>query len=182
VGQPKKKVEVRVVGEQGNALPAGETGDLQVRGPNVFQGYWQLPDKTREDFTDDGFFNTGDKASISADGYVSIVGRAKDMIICGGLNVYPKEIEQILDELEGVRESAVIGVPHTDFGEAVVAVIVPVAAGALDENGVIALSKTQMANFKVPKRVFLVAELPRNTMGKVQKNLLREQYIDCCTH
>jgi malonyl-CoA/methylmalonyl-CoA synthetase len=180
VGLPLPDVEVRVVDAQGTVLPTGEAGDLQVRGPNVFQGYWQMPEKTLEDFTADGFFNTGDKASISADGYVSIVGRAKDMIICGGLNVYPKEIEQILDGLDGVQETAVIGVPHADFGEAVVAVVVPVAGASLDEAGVIGFSKAHMANFKVPKRVFLVNELPRNTMGKVQKNLLRERYADCC--
>jgi len=180
VGLPLPDVEVRVVDGQGTVLPAGEAGDLQVRGPNVFQGYWQMPEKTREDFTADGFFNTGDKASISADGYVSIVGRAKDMIICGGLNVYPKEIEQLLDGLDGVKETAVIGVPHADFGEAVVAVVVPVAGASLDEAGMIEFSKAHMANFKVPKRVLLVNELPRNTMGKVQKNLLRERYADCC--
>ena len=180
VGPPLPDVEVRVVDPQGTELSAGEAGDLQVRGPNVFQGYWRMPEKTREDFTADGFFNTGDKASISADGYVSIVGRAKDMIICGGLNVYPKEIEQILDELEGVKETAVIGVPHADFGEAVVAVIVPTADAALDQAGVIEFSRSLMANYKVPKRVFLVGELPRNAMGKVQKNLLRERYKDCC--
>ena len=171
---------MRVVDPRGTVLSAGEAGDLQVRGPNVFQGYWRMPEKTREDFTADGFFNTGDKASISADGYVSIVGRAKDMIICGGLNVYPKEIEQILDELEGVEETAVIGVPHADFGEVVVAVIVPTADAALDQSGVIEFSRSLMANYKVPKRVFLVGELPRNAMGKVQKNLLRERYKDCC--
>jgi len=180
VGLPLPDVEVRVVNAQGAVLPAGEAGDLQVRGPNVFQGYWQMPEKTREDFTADGFFNTGDKASISADGYVSIVGRAKDMIICGGLNVYPKEIEQIIDGLAGVKETAVIGVPHADFGEAVVAVIVPVASGALTRDEVVAFSKARMANFKVPKQVFFLEELPRNAMGKVQKNLLRERYMDSC--
>jgi malonyl-CoA/methylmalonyl-CoA synthetase len=167
---------VRVVDEQGESLPAGETGDLQVRGSNVFQGYWRMPEKTREDFTEDGFFNTGDKATISADGYVAIVGRAKDLIICGGLNVYPKEVEQLLDDLEGVVESAVIGVPHADFGEAVVAVIVPTAGNSLDEQAIIDFCKGEIANFKVPKQVFFVDELPRNAMGKVQKNLLRERY------
>ena len=139
-----------------------------------------MPEKTREDFTADGFFNTGDKATISADGYVSIVGRAKDMIICGGLNVYPRELEQILDGLAGVKESAVIGVPHADFGEAVVAVIVPTGESALSESEIIEFSRLNMANFKVPKRVFLVDQLPRNTMGKVQKNILRERYAQCC--
>jgi malonyl-CoA/methylmalonyl-CoA synthetase len=182
VGLPLPGVELRVVDGDGVVLGAGETGDLQVRGANVFQGYWRMPEKTREDFTADGFFNTGDKATIGADGYVSIVGRSKDMIICGGLNVYPKEIEEILDAMPGVVETAIIGVPHADFGEAVVAVIVPAADGALDERKVIDYSKALMANFKVPKRVFLVEELPRNTMGKVQKNILRERYADCCAN
>jgi malonyl-CoA/methylmalonyl-CoA synthetase len=181
VGPPLPEVEVRVVDPQGSVLSTGEPGDLQVRGPNVFQGYWRMPEKTREDFTDDGFFNTGDKAEISADGYVSIVGRAKDMIICGGLNVYPREIEQLLDELDGVEESAVIGVPHADFGEAVVAVIVPAAGARLDEQGIIEFSRSQLANFKVPKRVFFRDELPRNAMSKVQKNLLRDEYADSCS-
>jgi malonyl-CoA/methylmalonyl-CoA synthetase len=178
VGPPLPDVEVRVVDGAGNVLAAGETGDLQVRGPNVFRGYWRMPEKTREDFTPDGFFNTGDKAVISEDGYVSIVGRAKDMIITGGLNVYPKEIEQLIDGMEGVAESAVIGVSHPDFGEAVLAIIVAGAEGALDEEAVIAACRARMANFKVPKRAFFVSELPRNTMGKVQKNLLRERYAD----
>ena len=176
VGPPLPGVEVRVVNDLGVSLPAGETGDLQVRGSNVFQGYWRMPEKTREDFTEDGFFNTGDKATISADGYVAIVGRAKDLIICGGLNVYPKEVEQLLDDLEGVVESAVIGVPHEDFGEAVVAVIVPTADIKLNEQAIIDFCKGEIANFKVPKQVFFVDELPRNAMGKVQKNLLRERY------
>jgi len=178
VGPALPGVEVRVVDADGVSLPPDQAGDLQVRGPNVFAGYWQMPDKTREDFTEDGFFDTGDKASISADGYVSIVGRAKDMVICGGLNVYPKEIEQFLDALEGVSESAVIGVPHKDFGEAVVAVIVAATGNAPDAETVIAACKQQMANFKVPKRVVYERELPRNAMGKVQKNLLRERYRD----
>jgi malonyl-CoA/methylmalonyl-CoA synthetase len=137
-----------------------------------------MPQKTLEDFTPDGFFNTGDKGVISEDGYVSIVGRAKDMVITGGLNVYPKEIEQLIDGMEGVAESAIIGVPHPDFGEAVLAVVVPRAKGSLDEEAVIAACRARMANFKVPKRAFFVSELPRNTMGKVQKNLLRERYAD----
>jgi len=135
-----------------------------------------MPEKAREDFTEEGFFSTGDKAVISGDGYVSIVGRSKDMIICGGLKVYPKEIEALLDEMDGVLESAVIGVPHPDFGEAVVAVIVPTPGAATDERAVIAHSKGELANFKVPKQLFFVDELPRNAMGKVQKNLLRERY------
>lgn len=179
VGLPLPGVELRVVGGNGKVLPPGATGDLQVRGSNVFQGYWRMPEKTAEDFTADGFFNTGDKATISADGYVSIVGRSKDMIICGGLNVYPKEIEGVLDEIDGVVESAVIGVPHPDFGEAVVAVIVPGNGAALEEQAIISHCGTQLANFKIPKRVFFMNELPRNAMGKIQKNQLREHFADC---
>jgi malonyl-CoA/methylmalonyl-CoA synthetase len=178
VGPALPGVEVRVVGGDGATLAAGEAGDLQVRGPNVFRGYWRMPQKTLEDFTSDGFFNTGDKASISPDGYVSIVGRARDMIICGGLNVYPKEIELLLDSIEGIGETAVIGVPHRDFGEAVVAVIVPAGKSGLDERGIVEFCKSRVANFKVPKRVFFQDALPRNAMGKVQKNLLRERYAD----
>lgn len=180
VGLPLPGVELRVVNAQGDEVPASETGDLQVRGANVFKGYWRMEEKTREDFTSDGFFNTGDKACLSADGYLSIVGRSKDMIICGGLNVYPKEIENILDAMEGVVESAVIGVPHADFGEAVVAVIVPTEQISLDEAEVIRMCKNHMANFKVPKRVLVVKELPRNAMGKVQKNVLRDRFSDSC--
>lgn len=180
VGPPLPGVEVRVVDDQGSVLPAGEAGSLQVKGPNVFRGYWRQPEKTREDFTPDGFFNTGDMAVRSADGYIAIVGRAKDMIISGGLNVYPKEIEQLLDGMGEIKESAVIGVLHPDFGEAVVAVVVVQPGHALNEATVISFAREQIANFKVPKRVFFVPELPRNAMGKVQKNLLRERYGDCC--
>ena len=175
VGPALPGVELRVVDDSGNALPADEPGNLQVRGPNVFSGYWRMPGKTREDFTEDGFFDTGDKASISGDGYVTIVGRAKDMIISGGLNVYPKEIELFLDGLDGVLESAVVGEPHPDFGEAVVAFIVGDHSKTLAESDIIAACRGELANFKVPKRVVFVAELPRNTMGKVQKNVLRER-------
>jgi malonyl-CoA/methylmalonyl-CoA synthetase len=175
VGPPLPGVTVRVVDEAGEPVAGEETGNLQVRGPNVFPGYWRMPDKTAEDFTADGFFNTGDKAIIDTDGYVSIVGRAKDMVITGGLNVYPKEIELVIDDMTGVKESAVIGVAHADFGEAVVAVIVP-DGNAPTETEVIAHCKAQLANFKVPKWVEVVDALPRNAMGKVQKNLLRERF------
>ena len=175
VGPVLPGINARVVDEAGVALAQGETGNLQVQGPNVFAGYWRMPEKTAEDFTEDRYFNTGDKATIDADGYVSIVGRAKDMIISGGLNVYPKEIELVIDDMTGVKESAVIGVPHADFGEAVVAVIVP-GVGCPTAEEIIADCKTQLANFKVPKRVEVRDSLPRNAMGKVQKNLLREQY------
>ncbi len=180
VGLPLPGVTVRVVDDVSECLADGEIGNLQVRGPNVFSGYWRMPEKTAEDFTADGFFNTGDKATISTDGYVSIVGRAKDLIICGGLNVYPKEVELVIDDIAGVKESAVIGVPHADFGEAVVAVIIADSAdpGSLAPKAeeVIAHCKTQLANFKVPKQVHMIDALPRNAMGKVQKNLLRQRF------
>jgi len=176
VGPPLPGVEVRVVDDAGVQLPFGAIGNLEVRGPNVFQGYWKLPDKTAEDFAEDGFFRTGDNARIDADGYVSIVGRAKDMVITGGLNVYPKEIEGFIDDLPGVKESAVIGVPHPDFGEGVVAVVVGAGRNAPGSDEVIAACKRELADFKVPKRVVFVDELPRNTMSKVQKNRLREDY------
>lgn len=177
VGPPLPGVQVRIVDAQDHEVPAGDTGQLLVKGENVFKGYWQLPDKTKEEFTDDGYFRTGDLARTDPDGYISIVGRAKDLIISGGFNIYPKEIEGYLDKLDGVLESAVIGVPHPDFGEAVIAVIVRNAdGGELTDTGVVAALKSQIAGFKVPKRVFFLPELPRNAMGKVQKKLLREQY------
>jgi len=176
VGPPLPDVTVRIVDNSGCPLPRGETGDLQVKGPNVFYGYWRMPDKTAEDFTADGFFNTGDKGLIDEDGYVAIVGRAKDMVICGGLNVYPKEVELLIDELPGVLESAVIGLPHPDFGEAVFVVVVPEAGTQLDEQDIISAAKNTLANFKVPKAVVFLDQLPRNAMGKVQKAALRTQY------
>jgi len=176
VGPALPGVQVRIVDDNQNVVSAGEIGNIQVRGPNVFAGYWKLPEKTAEDFTADGFFDTGDKGRLDADGYVSIVGRARDMVITGGLNVYPKELERIIDDLPGVRESAVIGAPDPDFGEAVVAVVVPVNGASLEEAVIISMLKEKIAGFKVPKRVVIIAELPRNTMGKVQKNVLREQY------
>ena len=176
VGFPLPGVGVRVVNDAGAPCPADEIGHLQVRGPNVFKGYWQLPEKTKEEFTADGWFKTGDVGQIDAQGYVIIVGRSKDLIISGGYNVYPAEIEGYLNDMPGVAESAVIGVPHADFGEAVVGVVVARPDGRPDPAELIALLKSQIAHFKVPKRVFVVDELPRNTMGKVQKNLLREQH------
>lgn len=175
VGPALPGVTARVVDEFGELITEGETGNLQVQGLNVFSGYWRMPEKIAEDFTEDGFFNTGDKATIDADGYVSIVGRAKDMVITGGLNVYPKEVEQVIDDMAGVKESAVIGATHADFGEAVVAVIVADGSAPSAEE-VIAHCKTQLANFKVPKRVEVIEALPRNAMSKVQKNRLREQF------
>jgi malonyl-CoA/methylmalonyl-CoA synthetase len=174
VGPPLPGVEARVTNDNGEILPVNEIGNLQVRGPNVFIGYWKMPDKTAEDFTEDGFFDTGDQGRIDEDGYVSIVGRARDMVITGGLNVYPKEVENVIDELSGVRESAVIGVPHPDFGEAVVAVVVARESTMRGEDAVIRATKDRLANYKIPKRVVFVDELPRNSMGKVQKSSLRE--------
>ncbi len=176
VGFALPGVGVRVHGDRGQPLPPGEIGHIEVRGPNVFSGYWRMPEKTKEEFTDDGWFKTGDVGQIDAQGYVTIVGRSKDLIISGGYNVYPAEIEGYVNDLPGVAESAVIGVPHPDFGEAVVAVLVPRPGATLDGAAVVAALKRQIANFKVPKQVFIVNELPRNTMGKVQKNLLREQH------
>ncbi|KPF48985.1 malonyl-CoA synthase [beta proteobacterium AAP121] len=176
VGRPLPGVGVRVHDEQGQALPAGEIGGIEVRGPNVFKGYWRMPEKTKEEFTADGWFKTGDVGKIDAEGYVTIVGRSKDLIISGGYNVYPAEIEGYVNDMPGVAESAVIGVPHPDFGEAVVAVVVAKPGAALEGGAISAALKQQIANFKVPKQVYVVAELPRNTMGKVQKNLLREQH------
>jgi len=175
VGPPLPGVEARVVDAVGAEVPAGGVGELQVRGPNVFSGYWRLPDKTREEFTEDGFFRTGDQASIDSDGYLSIVGRARDMIITGGLNVYPREVEIVLDAHPQVAESAVFGVPHPDFGEAVVAVLVP-AGAAVNTAQLAADLSRQLAPYKLPKRLIELQALPRNSMGKVQKKLLRERY------
>ena len=176
VGLPLEEVQVRVVDEENNALPQGEIGNLQVKGPNVFKGYWEMPEKTKEDFSKDGFFNTGDKGLIDEGGYVSIIGRSKDMIISGGLNVYPKEIESLIDKIDGVLESAVIGLNDEDLGEKVVAVIVSEENKMLEEKEVISEIKDQLAGFKAPKEVKFISQLPRNAMGKVQKNVLRETF------
>ncbi len=177
VGPALPGTEVRVVDEQGAACPPGAIGHVLVKGANVFPGYWQMPDKNREEFTADGFFRTGDMGSLSPDDYLTIVGRSKDLIITGGYNVYPKEVELALDELPGVQESAVVGIPHPDFGEAVTAIVVAKGSGrAPTEGELIAALKARLANFKVPKRVHVVKELPRNAMGKVQKNVLRDRY------
>jgi len=176
VGKPLPGVQLRVRDDAGKDLPQGETGGIEVRGPNVFQGYWQMPEKTAQEFTADGFFKTGDVGQVDAQGCVTIVGRSKDLIISGGYNVYPAEIEGYINNLPGVAESAVVGVPDADFGEVGVAVVVPLAGATVDPTQVIATLKSMLANFKVPKRCVVVAELPRNAMGKVQKNLLREQY------
>ena len=177
VGFPLPGTEVRVVDDSDRPLPAGEIGHIQVRGENVFAGYWRMPEKTREEFTPEGYFRTGDLGRFDADGYLAIIGRDKDLIITGGLNVYPKEIEEAIDALPGVAESAVIGLPHSDFGEAVTAVGVRGKASATTSGeAIIAELKGRLAGFKVPKAVLFVDELPRNAMGKVQKNLLRQRF------
>lgn len=178
VGRPLPLVTVRI-----------RNGALEYSGPNLFAGYWRMPEKTREDFTDDGYFISGDLAELDEDGYVRILGRSKDLIITGGLNVYPKEVEKVIDALPSVVESAVIGVPHPDFGEAVVAVVVVKETDILGEKDddsklmctkiqheIVQVLKEKIAGFKVPKRVILQKQLPRNVMGKVQKNVLRERY------
>ncbi len=176
VGFPLPGVDLRIVDDAGQPVPTGEIGGIQVRGPNVFNGYWRMPEKTAEEFTAEGFFKTGDVGKVDERGYVTIVGRSKDLIISGGYNVYPAEIEDTINEMPGVAESAVVGVPHPDFGEVGVAVVIAKAGATVDPERVIAELKAKLANFKIPKRCVLVDELPRNTMGKVQKNLLREQY------
>jgi malonyl-CoA/methylmalonyl-CoA synthetase len=176
VGLPLPGISVRVADSDGQPCAPGAIGGIEVKGPNVFAGYWRLPDKTRDEFTGDGFFRTGDMGELLDNGYVKIVGRAKDLIITGGLNVYPKEIEERIDAIPGVAESAVIGVPDPDFGEAVTAVVVPKDGEVLNEADLIAMLKSEIANFKVPKRVHFVPELPRNAMGKVEKKALRERY------
>jgi malonyl-CoA/methylmalonyl-CoA synthetase len=176
VGFPLPDVSLRVRGDDGQDLPVGEIGAIQVKGPNVFKGYWRMPEKTAEEFTADGYFKTGDVGKVDERGYVTIVGRSKDLIISGGYNVYPAEIEGYINEMPGVTESAVVGVPHPDFGEVGVAVLIAKPAADLRPDAILAELKAKLANFKIPKRCFVVAELPRNTMGKVQKNLLRDQY------
>jgi malonyl-CoA/methylmalonyl-CoA synthetase len=176
VGRPLPGVGVRVHDDKGQPVVTGEIGGIEVKGPNVFKGYWRMPEKTADEFTTDLWFKTGDVGRIDADGYVTIVGRSKDLIISGGYNVYPAEIEGFINDMPGVAESAVVGVPHADFGEVGVAAVVPKPGAALDADSILATLKTRIANFKVPKRVFVVADLPRNAMGKVQKNLLREQH------
>ncbi len=173
VGPPLPGVSVRVVEREGEA---DGVGDVEVRGPNVFAGYWGKPDLTASEMTGDGWFRTGDLGRLDDDGYLELVGRSKDLVISGGLNVYPKEVEAVLDRLDGVVESAVIGVPDADLGEAVVAVVVPVAGADVSESTLRAAARAELAGFKCPKRVFLVAELPRNTMGKVEKTVLRERF------
>ncbi len=176
VGFPLPGVGLRVVDDANQPLPVGEIGGIQVQGPNVFKGYWRMPEKTAEEFTADGWFKTGDVGKVDERDYVSIVGRSKDLIISGGYNVYPAEIESTINDMPGVAESAVVGVPHPDFGEVGVVVVIAKPGAQLDGDAILASLKSQLANFKIPKRCFVATELPRNTMGKVQKNLLRDQY------
>jgi malonyl-CoA/methylmalonyl-CoA synthetase len=179
VGFPLPGVSVRVTDpETAKELPRDEIGMIEVKGPNVFRGYWRMPEKTKAEFRDDGFFITGDLGKIDAKGYVHILGRGKDLVISGGFNVYPKEIESEIDAMPGVIESAVIGVPHADFGEGVTAVLVCSKGADVSEAAVLKALDGRLAKFKMPKRVFVVDELPRNTMGKVQKNVLRDTYKD----
>ncbi|HMB75252.1 MAG TPA: AMP-binding protein, partial [Kiloniellaceae bacterium] len=177
VGFPLPDVEIRIADvKSGAVLPKGEVGSIEIRGPNVFKGYWRMPEKTASEFRDDGFFVSGDLGMFDERGYLMIVGRDKDLIISGGFNVYPAEVEAAIDALEGVAESAVIGLPHADFGEAVTAVVVPSAAGAPAEESVRKALEPVLAKYKIPKRVLTVDSLPRNSMGKVQKKQLRETY------
>jgi malonyl-CoA/methylmalonyl-CoA synthetase len=178
VGFPLPGVGLRVRDDKGLIAPRGEIGGIEVTGPNVFHGYWRMPDKTKEEFTGDRWFKTGDVGRYDELGYVVIVGRSKDLIITGGYNVYPAEIEGYLNEMDGVDESAVIGVLHPDLGEGVIAVVVPSPGATPNPAALTAMLKAKIAGFKVPKQLFVVDELPRNTMGKVQKNLLRERYRD----
>ena len=182
VGFPLPGVSLRVTEpETGKPLPDGETGMIEVKGPNVFKGYWRMPEKTAAEFRTDGFFITGDLGRIDERGYVHIVGRGKDLVISGGYNIYPKEVETEIDSMPGVVESAVIGVPHPDFGEGVTAVVVAQKGATLDEATVLAALKDRLARYKQPKRVLFIDDLPRNTMGKVQKNVLRENYAKLYT-
>lgn len=177
VGFPLPGVSLRVADRaSGRRVPQGQIGILEVRGPNVFKGYWRMPEKTRQEFREDGYFITGDLGFVDADGYVHIVGRDKDLIISGGYNVYPKEVERVIDEVPGVVESAVIGLRHPDFGEGVAAAVVVERGASLTEADIIASLQDRLARYKQPKKIFFVTDLPRNVMGKVQKNRLRERY------
>jgi malonyl-CoA/methylmalonyl-CoA synthetase len=176
VGLPLPGIDIRIADPATHVpLPQGEIGMIHVRGPNVFSGYWRQPEKTAAEFVD-GWFITGDLGTMDISGYVSIVGRGKDLIISGGYNIYPAEVEALLDEIPGVRESAVIGVPHPDLGEAVVAVIAADPQAGLDDGAILAALADQLARFKQPRRIHFVDALPRNSMAKIQKNVLRERY------
>jgi len=178
VGRPLPGIDVRITDENGAVLPPGTIGNVEVKGPNVFHGYWRMPEKTAAEFRADGYFITGDLGRLASDGYLELVGRAKDLIISGGLNVYPKEIEEAIDALSGVEESAVFAIPHPDFGEAVAAAVTLRTGASLTAESIVATLRTQLAAFKTPKRVYILDELPRNAMSKVQKAVLRERYKD----
>ena len=178
VGYALADVTIRICDNENQPVAANETGVLQMRGPNVFKGYWLMPEKTASEFTDDGFFISGDMAKMDEHGRIQIVGREKDLVISGGLNIYPKEIEEAIDALDGVSETAIIGVPHADLGEGLVAVICPAAGFKIEPEAMITTLKPRLAGFKVPRKIFTVDRLPRNAMGKVQKNVLREQFSD----
>ena len=179
VGFALSEISVRIADlESGAPVQAGEIGVIEVKGPNVFAGYWRMPEKTKQEFRADGYFITGDLAHVDDDGYIHIVGRAKDLVISGGFNVYPKEVETEIDAIEGVLESAVFGVPHADFGEAVTAAVVARPGATLTESAILSALGRRLAKFKAPKQIVLVDSLPRNAMGKVQKAALREAYKD----
>ncbi len=182
VGFPLPGVTVRVTDPAtGLVLSPEETGMIEIKGPNVFKGYWRIPEKTAAEFTADGFFISGDLGKIDREGYVHIVGRGKDLVISGGYNIYPREVEGEIDQIEGVVESAVIGVPHPDFGEGVTAVVVRKPGASIDEKTIVSALQDRLARYKQPKRIIFADDLPRNTMGKVQKNILRQQYADLYT-
>ena len=179
VGFPLPGVELKITnGTTGKTLPIGDIGEIEVRGPNVFKGYWQMPEKTAEELRQNGFFMTGDVGQIDSDGYVHIVGRNKDLIISGGYNIYPKEVELLLDQAPGVLESAVVGVPHPDFGETVIGILVPKDGAQLDLEAISQSISVSLARFKQPQQLIILPELPRNAMGKVQKKTLRAQFQD----
>jgi len=181
VGFPLPGVEIKITDSKtGKVLADGEIGEIEVRGPNVFKGYWQMPEKTAEELRKDGFFISGDLGKIDSDGYIHIVGRNKDVIISGGYNIYPKEIELLLDDQAGVLESSVIGVAHADLGEAVVGILVPENDTTPNLDEIKQNISKSLAKYKQPKKLIVIPEIPRNTMGKVQKNLLREKYKDVC--
>jgi malonyl-CoA/methylmalonyl-CoA synthetase len=177
VGKPLPGIEVRIADQQDQPLAVGAVGEIQVRGPNVFSGYWRRPELSNSSFTSDGFFRTGDLGCVDANEYFSIVGRGKDLIISGGFNVYPKEVEDCINSLEDVQESAVIGMPHPDFGEAVMAIVVARPGAVVDAEAIKPLLRRRLASYKLPKLVAVAEELPRNAMGKVQKNRLRESFL-----
>ncbi|MGJ8544104.1 MAG: malonate--CoA ligase [Sulfitobacter sp.] len=178
VGLPLEGVELRIATPEGEIFPQGEIGGIEVRGPNLFKGYWNMPEKTAEELRADGWFITGDLGQIDEDGYVTIVGRSKDLIISGGYNIYPKEIEMLIDEVPGVVESAAFGIPHADFGESVAVAVVQEPGGTLTADDILASISTDIARFKIPRKIFFLDALPRNTMGKVQKNVLRTSHAE----